>query len=84
MRVRGLVERARVGRGTKSEHTRVVLRTADAVLWLRRRGEHPFVDPILDRLVGETIRASGSVHGNTFLLDDWTVVKRRRTRRKAG
>ena len=38
----GIVERRRLGRGSKSEHVAVVLRTDAGLFKLRRRGGHAF------------------------------------------
>jgi hypothetical protein len=69
----GRVERARVGRGTKSEHTAVVLRVGDRTLRLRRRGENAYDDAVLAGLVGRTIRCEGTIHGHALILDRWTI-----------
>jgi hypothetical protein len=67
------VARARVARGSKSEHDAVVLDTGSQVLVLRRRGGHAYRDALLDELVGRTITAEGTVHGATFLVDEWEL-----------
>jgi hypothetical protein len=74
MQLRGKVVRKTVAIGSKSEHAAVVLVTADAEYVLRRSGGNAFADPELDALVGETIRASGTLHGYTFLVDSWERV----------
>jgi hypothetical protein len=71
MKVRGVVERKRVARGSKSEHEAIVLRTPRRDYWLRRRGGHPFTDPALEPLVGQTLEAEGSAAGPSFILDRW-------------
>jgi hypothetical protein len=76
MKVRGVVERKRVARGSKSEHEAIVLRTPRRTYWLRRRGGHPLSDPTLEPLVGKTLEAEGSEAGPAFILDDWQPVGR--------
>jgi len=51
-----------------------VLVTPRRRYWLRRRGEHPFQDPVLDRLVGLRLRGEGSVAGPWFILDRWETL----------
>ena len=71
MQLRGKVVRKPVGAGSKSDRAAVVLVTPDAEYVLRRRGGNAFADPELDALVGVTIRATGTLHGYTFLVDSW-------------
>jgi len=40
---------------------------------LRRQGGNPFVDPLLDQLVGKTIWCDGIIEGTTFIMTSWTV-----------
>jgi hypothetical protein len=75
MTVTGTVEAARVARGTKSEHTAVVLRAGGRTFRLRRRGGKAYDDPVLAGLVGRTITGEGTVHGHALILDRWTVEK---------
>jgi hypothetical protein len=71
MELLGKVVRKSVGSGSKSERMAVVLVTADAEYVLRRPGGNAFADPELDALVGSKIRATGTLHGFTFLLESW-------------
>jgi hypothetical protein len=71
MQLRGKVVRKSVGAGSKSERAAVVLVTADGEYVLRRSGGNAFADPELDALVGAKIRATGTLHGYTFLVDSW-------------
>lgn len=71
MLLRGKVVRKPVGSGSKSERDAVVLITPDAEYVLRRVGGNAFADPELDGLVGSEIRATGTLHGYTFLMDGW-------------
>jgi hypothetical protein len=73
MQLRGEVAKRVVARGSKSEREAVVLITADAEYVLRRTGGNAFADPELDALVGKTLRAEGTVHGYTFLMDRWQI-----------
>jgi hypothetical protein len=74
MELSGVVERQHVARGSKSDRVAVVLVTPRRRYWLRRRGEHPFQDPVLDRLVGQRLRGEGSVAGPWFILDRWETL----------
>jgi len=81
----GTVARQRVARGSKSEHVAIVFRAGGRTLWLRRRGGHAFQDPALRRLVGTRLTAEGTVHGNTFIVDRVSKVRRTKSepRRKS-
>jgi hypothetical protein len=74
MLLNGQVVRKWVGAGSKSERVAIVLVMPDAEYVLRRVGGNAFTDPMLDALVGTTIRATGTLHGNTFLMDSWEAA----------
>jgi len=67
----GTVERRKIAKGSKSEREAVVLKTDAREIVLRRQGGNPFKDPELDELVGKHIRAHGSEHGQTLIMDAW-------------
>jgi hypothetical protein len=71
MELRGKVVRKPVGSGSKSARAAVVLVTDDAEYVLRRTGGNAFSDPELEALVGSNIRATGTLHGYTFLVQSW-------------
>ena len=70
-RYEGRVVRKRVGEGSKSDHSAVVLETATSDLVLRRQGGNAFRDPLLEDLVGRRIRGTGRRSGSTLILTDW-------------
>lgn len=71
---RGKVVEKRVSAGSKSERTAVVLQTTDGEeLVIRRVGGHPFRDPQVAALVGQTIEARGRRSGSTVFVDQWAV-----------
>ncbi len=73
-RITGIVLRAPVAAGSKSERVAVVLRTdAGEQHILRRRGGHAFRDEVLQALVGKAITGTGLVTGQTFIMDKWTI-----------
>lgn len=73
-RITGIVLRAPVATGSKSERVAVVLRTdAGEQHILRRRGGHAFRDQVLEALVGKAITGTGLVTGQTFIMDKWTI-----------
>lgn len=74
MRFRGRVVRQRVARGSKSERTAVVLRTARRDYVLRRVGGHALRDPQLDALVGHTVEGEGLVRDYVLILSTWRIV----------
>jgi len=72
----GVVTKADISPGSKSEHQGVVLRTRSGEEFvLRRLGGNAFNDESLEALVGTTISGNGMVSGKTFILKDWTVKK---------
>ncbi len=77
-RITGIVLRAAVATGSKSERVAVVLRTdAGEEHILRRAGGHAFRDLVLEALVGKTITGSGLVTGQTFIMHKWTIEDRK-------
>ena len=70
----GKVTEQPFARGSKSEHRAVCLETPDGVFVLRRQGGNPFRDPLLDTLVGRTIRCRGELTGYLLVMVDWSVV----------
>ena len=73
-KLRGKVVRMRYAPGSKSDHTAVMLDTAEGQFKLRRPGGNPFSDPELESLVGSEIEGAGNVSGNHFILTDWKTV----------
>jgi hypothetical protein len=74
-RYEGLVVKKRVGKGSKSDHSAVVLETSGSDLVLRRQGGNAFKDPELEELVGRRIRGTGRRSGSTLILTDWEELK---------
>lgn len=74
MEISGIVIKETFGKGSKSERDAVMLDTGDSRFVLRRQTGNPFSDPVLDRLVGKTIRCEGNLTGYTFILTNWTVL----------
>ncbi len=70
----GRVIRKLVAKGSRSEHDAVMLEMAEGEVVLRRRDANAFSDPVLDELVGKSIRGTGDLTGQTLLLRDWTVI----------
>lgn len=69
----GQVRRRRVSAGSKSERAAVTLVTDSGEYVLRRHAGNPFRDPVLEGLVGKTIRGEGRLTGTTLVLTGWTV-----------
>jgi hypothetical protein len=61
--------------GSKSEHEVAYLNCKQGRYVLRRPGGNAFHDPILEKLVGRTIRCRGVIDGYQFLLSNWSEVK---------
>lgn len=72
---RGRVVRKTFGRGSKSEHEAVTLVTDCGEFRLRRAGGNPFVDPVLERLLGKTIECEGVPRDDTLVMKTWRALK---------
>jgi hypothetical protein len=68
----GTVVRRAVAAGSKSERDAVLLSTPSGDLALRRSGGNPFVDPVLDALVGKRLRFEGELRGATLIVSAWS------------
>jgi len=73
----GTVVRVHYSPGSKSDHMAVMLDTPKGRYKLRLPGGGAFVDPELDKMVGQEIEGVGNVTGNLFILKNWTVAPRR-------
>jgi hypothetical protein len=67
----GTVTRRRIATGSKSERESVVLSTDNGDLLLRRPEGNPFVDPVLDELVGKRLLCEGELRGTTLFVTGW-------------
>lgn len=72
MDLNGIVSKKTVAAGSKSEREAVVIETSDGEFLLRRAGGNPFSDPELDALVGQELRCSGTLHGQYFIMTEWS------------
>ena len=74
-RLEGAVTQQTTAQGSKSERAAVVLKATDGKTYvLRRHGGNAFVDPGLASLVGRSIKASGVVADQLFVMNDWEVT----------
>ncbi|HEX9045675.1 MAG TPA: hypothetical protein VF988_01500 [Verrucomicrobiae bacterium] len=63
----GRIEKRIIGRGTKSERPAMVLVTPEAEYILRRAGEHPLADEVLESMAGRQVSCEGQLlAGSTF------------------
>ena len=69
----GKVIKKHWGAGSKSEHEAVVLVSVDGEYKLRRQGGNPFVDPVLNGLVGKRIECHGVISGAMLLMSEWKI-----------
>ena len=65
----GTVVKKKFAKGSKSEHDAVYLQTNDGSYLLRRLGGNPFSDPVLQKLIGKKIRATGRLNEYFFLAN---------------
>lgn len=75
MTLTGVVEKKRTAPGSKSDRNAVLIKTRYGYYILRRQQGNPFVDPVLNRLVGKRVRFEGNVAGSTFLISRFNVLK---------
>ena len=73
MTLTGVVTDKRAALNSKSERLAFCLKTDDSEPTLRRIGGHPFVDAVLQGLLGKTITADGRIdtNMNTFFMASW-------------
>jgi hypothetical protein len=71
---RGTVLRKKIWKGSKSEHSAVVLHCGNNDFKLRRKGGNAFSDPILDELENKTIECTGIVRDRVLIMDAWKVI----------
>jgi len=70
----GRVTKHLTSKGSKSERQAVFLETKDGSYVLRRRGGHPFVDKVLESLVGTTIHCKGILTAHTLIMSEWDEI----------
>jgi hypothetical protein len=70
----GTVTRRPFSPGSKSEHSAVVLQTDGGEYVLRRMGGNPFVDPVLESLVGKRVQIDGNIQDYNVVIHDWREV----------
>ena len=66
----GKVVKKTVDQGSKNEHDAVCLETEKGSFVLRRAGVSgmAFGDPVLQKLVGKTVTATGTINNNKFFI----------------
>lgn len=72
--IEGRVTKHGTAKGSKSERQAVFLETKKGSFVLRRRGGHPFVDKVLDSLVGKAINVKGLLTEHTLIMTEWKEV----------
>lgn len=70
----GKVTKHVTAKGSKSERLAVFLETEQGSYVLRRRGGHPFVDKVLNALVGKTIHCKGVRTAHTVIMSEWDEI----------
>ena len=61
--------------GSKSEHRAVLIEAEAGRYRLRRIGGNPFMDAVLDDLVGKTVEAEGEMMDDTFFMRVWKILE---------
>ena len=70
----GKVVQKKFAQGSKSEHDAMYLETDQGSFVLRRLGGNPFSDPVLKKLVGKKITATGILNKSLFLATDVKLI----------
>ncbi len=63
----GKVVKKTFGKGSKSDHEAVYIETEKGDYRLRRKGGNPFHDPVLQKLIGKEITATGIINEYNFI-----------------
>ena len=71
----GKVVSGAFGKGSKSAHDALHLKTEEGTYVLRRKGGNPFFDEALQKLEGETITATGIIKDYLFEANDFEESK---------
>lgn len=71
--LKGKVIQQMFAENSKSEHKAVYLQTSGTTYQLRRLGGNAFSDPVLNKLVGKNITATGILTGMLFLAKEIKV-----------
>ena len=79
MNMRGKVMQTVIALGSKSDHSARIIVYDEGEFVLRRSGRNPFADPEIDKPFGNQIECQGSVHGQEFIMDDWTDIEGEKT-----
>jgi hypothetical protein len=74
MKYEGKVSKKLYAPGSKSEHEAVMINLDEGEFLLKRVGGNPFVDPVLESLVGKTIRCEGTLKETSLFITDWEEV----------
>ena len=72
--VSGQVVKHLAAKGSKSERQATFLETEGGTYVLRRRGGNPLFDPVIEELVGRTIRCKGILTEHTLIMSQWSVL----------
>lgn len=67
----GSVIKKLIAEGSKSAREAVLLVVGAKEYILRQNGGNPYKDPVLDELVGKTMKCEGRILGHCFILTDW-------------
>lgn len=66
IKLTGQVVSGAFGKGSKSAHEGLHLKTEDGTYLLRRKGGNPFFDEALQKLEGKTVTATGTIKDYLF------------------
>lgn len=74
VKLSGVLVRKAFGKGSKSEHDAVYIKTENADFVLRKKGANPFENRELLELVGRTVEATGTINEYLFLAEEIKVI----------
>lgn len=74
MLIKGKIFKKIVGKNSKTEYEGLWIKHKNNTWIVRRRGQNPFRDPVLEKLVGQTISAEGELVKNIFFINNWKEI----------
>jgi hypothetical protein len=70
----GIITRKKFGEGSKSDHNAICIETNEDSFVLKRIGGNPFNDPVLNKMIGKEVTATGFLDQYQFLASDVQIT----------
>lgn len=79
---KGQVVKRTYAESSKSEHEAIMLDTGKHEYKLRRVKGSPFVDEVLEELVGKQVECEGIKRGTLLIIKDWKEIQEKSKKKK--